>query len=51
MVMDAGRLVEFDRPDVLLEREGSFFYELVKETGMFDMLYDLARQSYLSKKK
>ncbi|XP_063691934.1 ATP-binding cassette sub-family C member 4-like [Bolinopsis microptera] len=42
MVIDAGRLVEFDKPAVLLQRPDSIFYDLVKETGMFDVLLEQA---------
>lgn len=42
MVMDAGELVEFDHPAVLLQRPESIFYDLVKETGMFDELLEQA---------
>ena len=42
MVIGAGRLVEFDQPAVLLQRPDSIFYDLVKETGMFDVLLEQA---------
>ena len=38
MVIDAGRLVEFDDPIVLLKKRESIFYNLVKETGLYDEL-------------
>ena len=45
MVMDAGQLVEFDHPANLLQRPESIFYDLVKETGMFDELLELANKA------
>ncbi|XP_022093425.1 probable multidrug resistance-associated protein lethal(2)03659 [Acanthaster planci] len=32
MVLDAGRLIEFDEPYILLQKEGSAFTRMVKET-------------------
>ena len=34
MVMDQGKLVEFDSPNKLLEREDSIFYGMAKESGL-----------------
>ena len=34
MVLDAGRIVEFDTPDALLGRPASIFYGMVKEAGL-----------------
>ena len=45
MVMDSGLLVEFDHPAVLLKNPESIFYDLVKETGMFDVLVAQANAS------
>jgi hypothetical protein len=45
MVMDAGQLIEFDHPAILLENPESIFYDLVKETGMFEILVEQARSS------
>lgn len=33
MVLDAGRIVEFDSPDNLLERQGHF-YAMAKDAGI-----------------
>ena len=33
MVMDRGRLVEYDRPNVLLRREDGYLRRMVEETG------------------
>ena len=40
--MDSGNVVEFDHPAVLLQNPESIFYDLVKETGMFDLLVEQA---------
>jgi ABC-type proline/glycine betaine transport system ATPase subunit len=42
MVLDAGRLVEFDSPAELLKNEKSFFRSLVDESGAKEKLYELA---------
>lgn len=42
MVLDAGRLVEFDCPKALLKREGSFLRALVDESADKDTLYAMA---------
>ncbi|VDB89909.1 unnamed protein product [Peniophora sp. CBMAI 1063] len=39
MVLDAGRIVEFDSPRVLVKKEGGFFKSLVDESGDKDALY------------
>ncbi|XP_063678507.1 ATP-binding cassette sub-family C member 4-like [Bolinopsis microptera] len=49
MVMDSGLLVEFDHPAVLLKNSDSIFYDLVKETGMFDVLVEQANSSFNNK--
>ena len=41
--MDSGNVVEFDHPAVLLQNPESIFYDLVKETGMFDLLVKQAK--------
>ena len=46
MVIDAGRLVDFDHAAVLLQKPDSIFYDLVKETGMFDALLQHANQCF-----
>ena len=33
LVMDAGVIAEFDRPDILLDDEDSIFHELCRNTG------------------
>ncbi|VDC03809.1 unnamed protein product [Peniophora sp. CBMAI 1063] len=42
MVLDAGRIVEFDTPLSLLKRDGGFFKSLVDESGDKDTLYTMA---------
>ncbi|KZV64704.1 hypothetical protein PENSPDRAFT_656364 [Peniophora sp. CONT] len=39
MVLDAGRVVEFDSPRSLLKKDGGFFKSLVDESGDKDALY------------
>ncbi|XP_032671366.1 probable multidrug resistance-associated protein lethal(2)03659 [Odontomachus brunneus] len=49
-VMDAGHLVEFDHPYVLLQRKGRF-YNMVQQTGaaMAENLMDIAAKSFFEK--
>ncbi|KAJ7837802.1 hypothetical protein B0H14DRAFT_2449202 [Mycena olivaceomarginata] len=42
MVLDAGRIVEFDRPKVLLKKEHGMLRALVNESGDKDALYKMA---------
>lgn len=42
MVLDAGRIVEFDRPRELLSREGGYLRALVDESGDRAELYAAA---------
>lgn len=42
MVLDAGRLVEFDSPKALLHRETSLFRALVDESADKEILYAIA---------
>ena len=49
IVLDAGRLVEFDSPLRLLGKEGGLFKALVDESGDKETLYDLASGSSASK--
>ncbi|KAG8914828.1 hypothetical protein FRC01_003897, partial [Tulasnella sp. 417] len=44
LVLDAGRMVEFDTPQALLAREGSHFKALVDGSGDKDALYELTRK-------
>ncbi|KZT53818.1 hypothetical protein CALCODRAFT_486059 [Calocera cornea HHB12733] len=45
MVLDAGKLVEFDSPLKLLEKEGGIFRALVEESGDKEKLWETARTS------
>ncbi|KAH9019338.1 hypothetical protein EDB83DRAFT_2508436 [Lactarius deliciosus] len=42
MVLDAGRIVEFDKPSELLKLENGRFRSLVDESGDRDLLYSIA---------
>jgi ABC-type multidrug transport system fused ATPase/permease subunit len=42
MVLDAGRLVEFDKPSTLLKVEGGYLKALVDESGDRENLYAMA---------
>jgi len=43
MVLDAGRIVEFDKPSELLKIESGMFRSLVDRSGDKDLLYQLAQ--------
>jgi hypothetical protein len=43
MVLDGGKLVEYDSLKNLLEQEGSFFQALVDESGDREALYAMAQ--------
>ncbi|XP_011877734.1 PREDICTED: multidrug resistance-associated protein 4-like [Vollenhovia emeryi] len=51
LVMDKGRMAEYDHPHILLKNSYSQFTSLVKETGpgMYDQLAKVARQAYFNK--
>ena len=42
IVLDAGRIIEFDSPARLLEKEGGVFKSLVDESGDKEALYSMA---------
>jgi len=42
MVLDAGRMVEFDRPSELLKKEKGMLRALVDESGVADRLVAMA---------
>ncbi|KAJ8734780.1 hypothetical protein PYW08_014030 [Mythimna loreyi] len=50
MVMDSGRLVEFDHPYLLLNKPDGYFTKMVKETSekMSAQLYEIAKNTYLN---
>jgi hypothetical protein len=43
MVLDGGKLVEFDSPAELLQRDGSLFRALVEESADKEQLYSLVQ--------
>ena len=46
MVLDGGRLIEFDAPAVLLQNETSIFTAIVEETGDASNLRTIAQNAY-----
>ena len=44
MVLEAGKIVEFDSPAVLLQKEKGAFKSLVDESGDRDALYAMAKK-------
>ncbi|KAH9028054.1 hypothetical protein EDB83DRAFT_2526416 [Lactarius deliciosus] len=49
MVLDAGRIVEFDKPSELLKLENGRFRSLVDESGDKDLLYSMASSASKAK--
>ncbi|KAL0104953.1 hypothetical protein PUN28_016533 [Cardiocondyla obscurior] len=51
LVMDKGRMSEYDHPHILLKNSYSQFTSLVRETGpgMYDQLVKVAKQAYVNK--
>ncbi|XP_033208086.1 probable multidrug resistance-associated protein lethal(2)03659 [Belonocnema kinseyi] len=51
IVMDAGHMVEFDHPFLLLDKRKGYLYEMVQQTGseMADVLIKMAESSYQNK--
>ncbi|CAK1548635.1 unnamed protein product [Leptosia nina] len=51
LVLDAGRLVEFDHPHLLLQNRKGYFRKMVSETGpaMTQLLHKLAAENYQSR--
>ncbi|KDQ18018.1 hypothetical protein BOTBODRAFT_155037 [Botryobasidium botryosum FD-172 SS1] len=45
LVLDAGKIVEFESPAVLLEAEGSYFKSLVDESGDKEAIYSMAAKA------
>ena len=48
MVLDAGKLVEFDAPQVLLRNEQSFLRALVEQSADKDALYAMVAEKAAS---
>ncbi|XP_025405942.1 probable multidrug resistance-associated protein lethal(2)03659 isoform X3 [Sipha flava] len=48
LVMDAGKMVEFDHPHILLKIKDGFLYKMVEQTGRdtADFLHSVAAESY-----
>lgn len=49
LVLDAGKLIEFDSPAELLKKEGGYFKSLVDESGDKESLYRLAANSVVER--
>lgn len=50
LVMDAGRVVEYEDPYVLIANTESLFYSMCENSGELDVLTKLAKESYVKKK-
>ncbi|KAK1902992.1 Multidrug resistance-associated protein 4, partial [Dissostichus eleginoides] len=53
LVLDAGRIQEYDEPYVLLQNQEGLFYQMVQQTGRAEAasLLHTARQVYINKKR
>ncbi|KAG5421468.1 YBT1 [Candida metapsilosis] len=50
LVMDAGQVVEYDNPYVLISNQDSLFYSMCENSGELPSLISLAKESYVKKK-
>lgn len=50
LVMDAGKVVEYDDPYVLIADKKTLFYSMCENSGELDVLTKLAKESYVSRK-
>lgn len=50
LVMDAGQVVEYDNPYVLITNKDSLFYSMCENSGELDSLIKLAKEAYVKKK-
>lgn len=50
LVMDAGRVVEYENPYVLITNHDSLFYSMCENSGELDTLIKLAKEAYVDKK-
>ncbi|KAK6459277.1 P-loop containing nucleoside triphosphate hydrolase protein [Scheffersomyces xylosifermentans] len=50
LVMDAGRVVEYDNPYVLIADKTSLFYSMCENSGELDSLIKLAKEAFIKKK-
>ncbi|CAG8655987.1 17175_t:CDS:2, partial [Dentiscutata heterogama] len=49
IVMDAGNVVEFDIPYMLMQKPDGLFKEMCERSGEFTELIEIAKQKYESK--
>ncbi|KAI5953498.1 YBT1 [Candida jiufengensis] len=50
LVMDAGKVVEYENPYVLISDKNSLFYSMCENSGELDSLIKLAKESFVKKK-
>lgn len=50
LVMDAGKVVEYEDPYVLIANKDSLFYSMCENSGELDVLTKLAKESFVKKK-
>ncbi|KAG2735537.1 hypothetical protein G9P44_001751 [Scheffersomyces stipitis] len=50
LVMDAGRVVEYENPYVLIADKTSLFYSMCENSGELDSLIKLAKEAFVEKK-
>lgn len=50
LVMDAGKVVEYDEPYTLIANTDSLFYSMCENSGELDALTKLAKESFIAKK-
>lgn len=50
LVMDAGKVVEYDDPYILIANKESLFYSMCENSGELDTLTKLAKEAYVQKK-
>ncbi|XP_025156981.1 multidrug resistance-associated protein 4-like isoform X2 [Harpegnathos saltator] len=49
LVMDKGRMIEYDHPHILLQNSHSQFTSLAKKSNLYEQLVKVAKQSYIDK--
>lgn len=49
LVMDAGRVVEYDHPHLLLSNSDSLFYSMCEQSGELERLLDIAKAAFDNK--
>ncbi|ODQ79563.1 hypothetical protein BABINDRAFT_37368 [Babjeviella inositovora NRRL Y-12698] len=50
LVMDAGRVVEYDDPYTLISNQESLFHSMCENSGEIDVLVQLSKESFVAKK-